>query len=83
MRDVYEIAIYKELGEKLANSLIDSHCDIWINVENLTYTFQNCPKHLVKRILELRDAKGESSILNEYVLETEFTFCPIKCLKFG
>jgi hypothetical protein len=71
MKQLYEIAIYKELGEDITKLLIDFHCDIFINVETLTYTFQNCPKRLVQRILELKEAKGEISLLNEYIPKTD------------
>jgi len=65
----YEKAIYKELGIDIANQLNELICNIIIDVETLTYTFQNCPKYLVNKILELKQAKGECSILNEYVPE--------------
>jgi hypothetical protein len=63
----YENAIYKELGKDIAKQLNDLICDIVVDVETLTYTFQNCPKYLIKKILELKKAKGEISILNEYI----------------
>jgi len=66
MIQAYEIAILEELGEDIAKELIDSNYDIVINIETLTYTFKNCPVRLAKKILKLKTAHGEISILNEY-----------------
>jgi hypothetical protein len=63
----YERGIYNELGETIAHELKKSRCKFAVNVDNLTYTFINCPPDLVNKILKIKKLKGESSVLHEFI----------------
>jgi hypothetical protein len=67
MTTFYEKGIYNELGETIARELKENGCKFEVNLENLTYTFINCPTAVVNKILKIKELKGEVSVLNEFI----------------
>ena len=66
MTIAYEKAIYLELGEDIEKQLKYTGCTFVVNYDDLTYTFSGCPRHLLDKILELKDTKGANSLLREF-----------------
>jgi hypothetical protein len=67
MANLYEKAIYEELGPEITQQLKDGNCKFVVSHKSLKFTFLDCPMALINQILEVKKAKGEQSILNEYV----------------
>lgn len=67
MMTFYEKGIYNELGETIARELKENGCKFEVNLDNLTYTFINCPTDVVNKILKIKELKGEASVLNEFI----------------
>jgi hypothetical protein len=67
MLNVYKKAIYDELGYEISKQLKEANCKFVVNYKDLTYTFLDCPEHLLKQILEVKKKKGINSILNEFI----------------
>jgi len=67
MSHYYEKAIYSELGIEIANELRENDYSFAVNYSDATYTFLNCPKALLAKILKVKNDKGKNSILNEFV----------------
>jgi hypothetical protein len=67
MASIYEKAIYAELGPEITQQLKDSNCKFVVSHKSLKFTFLDCPIALISQIIEVKNAKGEQSILHEFV----------------
>lgn len=63
----YKRAVYNELGIEIANELQLNDYKFAVNYDDATYTFLNCPKLLLAKILKVKLEKGKNSILNEFL----------------
>jgi hypothetical protein len=73
MTTFYEKGIYNELGATIAHALKENGCKFEVNLDNLTYTFINCPTDVVNKILKIKELKGEVSVLNEFIPPDQWT----------
>jgi hypothetical protein len=50
LKEAYEIAIYKSLGEELSDELKNAGCELKIDIDAKEYEFINCPQYLQDKI---------------------------------